>query len=1154
MTTSMIGLALTLSVAAAGANTITIDGSLDDWEGISPASTGLLNESTGDARGGGNDLKTVWITRDNENLYLSVLCVGPVKGSAWGPTLVAIDSDLNEATGFPAKPLGVDFLVQPSPDLNGKIMIHRRIDGENNTTWSRWHAPITISDAYAVGRGDQNNRIEMRIPWKALGITDPASAAIRMQICDGSSCLNPAEGDWAPDFRLAWFSVGNDPRATSAGKNLCVNGDFEHLQDAAARPLPQEWSVCGQGSTGKVEMSDDAFQGKRSLRMSGADGDQMGMNGAVIPTGHGYVRFHYKVLRSTADGANLTFFAIGLNGPSGAEVRRQGYTPPKPHVGDGQWHEGLFEFDFSAQQARHCLMAPRINENAAKTGEGDWLIDAVEVYAIQTGPQIRLANVWSDKPLARTGDTLRFSAWIENTGDEDAPEVTADLQLSEGLSAEQTVHALPKLAVGSHNRLDWRIKADRPGVVPFKVVARIKGSAKDTAPYKTLVIDRNARYTRQELCTDEIGYWRLLERPATLQERNNSPPTVIRHKTSAEIKRSPYGVCTHLPRSKDYENPFNPTHLIDDDPETCWSSQQRASTFPGNPPWVEIDLGRPVAVRQINLIPYWRNTDFPLGFSVRTSSDGRTWDKALSITNHRFAADGPKRGDKVAQCFALARPTPARHVRIEFERLPLSGGNYAEVSQGYKARLSGIEVIDDRGHNVALKSQGSAIKASDVFTGWQNTARTVNESFGRIFEIGLKWVRVGQWGDQTEWAAVEREKGKFQMDPATDAAIGKLHANGVEILYGLNYGNALHERPDKPWGEIGPIYTEGHPFYLNGGPRTEEGRQAFVRYVDFVVRKYKDRVTWWELWNEENGWYPGHEPELYGKLLTAVAKHIKSIDPKLKVMFGGTAAPAPITTEIALREGAAPHLDAYAFHPYGIDKPEGGMGTMEFYQGKSLGQSREQTRWNRLEEIVAGVKKPFAQHGKPDIDVWLNEWSTNVAGLDFSYKPGIGEYGCAKYLMRFYVYSGWLNLPTAWWALYNENMSQDWGIIDMADYGLRPLSYALQNVCTMVSDVEPIRTLQFGCKSGAPDLKVIAYKRDDSEETLVLVWAAEMFNEQVKNYPSQLTFELKDRPSQVILTDLYWGISQPAVWSYETGRLTIDGLIVRDYPLVVSCR
>jgi hypothetical protein len=555
----------------------------------------------------------------------------------------------------------------------------------------------------------------------------------------------------------------------------------------------------------------------------------------------------------------------------------------------------------------------------------------------------------------------------------------------------------------------------------------------------------------------------------------------------------------------------------------------------------------------VNLIPYWRNTDFPVGFSVRASSDGQTWRPVLQVKSHELADSGEKRGDKIVQAFPLDKVAHARYLRVDFERLPLSGGNYAEISQGYKARLSGIEVIDDTGRNLALARLGARVKVSDVFTGWQNTAATVKKAFPRIFDLGVKWVRVGQWGDQTEWAAVERKKGEFRMDPATDAAIRELTDRGEGILYGLKYGNALYERPEHP-GEIGPIFKEGHPFYENCGPRTEAGRQAFVRYVDFVVRKYRDRVRWWELWNEENGWFPGHEPELYGKLLYEVGKHIKEIDPSLKVMFGGTAAPAPITTEIALREGGAPYVDAYAFHPYGIDKPEGGMGTMEYYQGKSVSQSREQTGWNRLEEIVAGVKKPFAQHGRPEVEVWLNEWNTGgVSGLDYTWRAQ-GEWANSKYLMRFYVYSGWLGLPTSWWSHYTENMSEDWGVVTPHECGFRPLSYALQNVCSVVSDVEPLPAPDYRYEGAAPDLKVIAYQRDGSDERLALVWAAEPANEEVKAYPSRLSFAVKSRPAKVTLTDLYWGASQPAVWSYENGRVTLDRLLVRDYPVVISYR
>jgi hypothetical protein len=941
-------------------------------------------------------------------------------------------------------------------------------------------------------------------------------------------------------------------------ENLCPNNRFDHLQEAAATLLPQGWSAVCPGPSGTVTVSDEALSGRWAVRLQATGTETVGLNSPGLPTGAGDVRFWYKALRSLADGENLVLYVIGLAHPGGGEVRRQGYHPPRAHVGDGKWHTGAFTFDFTGDGVRQCVLAPRINEQAPRQGAGEWLIDAVEVVPAPTPARLRLAQVWSDKPLAAAGDAITFSAFIENSGGQDSGGVALELTAAPSVPIDRALRTVEPVAAGSFVRVDWSLRPTGAGELGLQVTMRAPGAdravaAHDTRGYRLLVLERGAPVTRQEVCTDEAGYWRRLPRPGTLQKDNGAPLAPVRHRRSEEIGRNPYGICAHLPRARDYEDPFHPGHLIDGSPQTYWSSQQRASPYPGDPPWVQLDFPEARTITQVNLVPYWRNTDFPRGFAVRALEGGGQWRTVLRVANHTLAESGPRCGDRIVQCFPLGDPPRARALRLQFERLPLAQGNYAEVAQGYKARLSGIQVLGDDGQNIAHPLSGTRVSASDTFTGWQNTASSVAESFGRLLDLGVKWVRVGQWGDQTEWAAVERARGRFEMDPVTDAAIQTLCDARVDILWGLMYGNALYERPERPFQEIGPIFDEGHPFSYNPGPRTEAGRRAFLRYVDFVVRKYGDRIQWWELWNEENGWYPGHEPEFYGKLLLAVARHIKSIRPTLKVMFGGTAAPAPRTTEIALREGAAPYLDATAFHPYGIDRPEGGMGTMEFHDGQNISQSREQTGWTRLEDVIAGVRQPFARHGKAEIDVWLNEWGTNVTGLDFAYDPKIGEYGCAKYLIRFYIYCGWLGLRAAWWALYNENRSQDWGILDQEGYGFRPMAYALQNVCSVVSDVDPAAVPDFRYEGAAPDLKVVAYRRDGDQETLTLIWAAELCSDEIRAYPSRLDLALPVRPRGVTVTDLYWGVEQAAVWSYADGYLTVDGLIVRDYPVVVRC-
>lgn len=536
------------------------------------------------------------------------------------------------------------------------------------------------------------------------------------------------------------------PQSTAGTQNLCLNGSFEHLRQAAASLLPQDWSPAGRGQSWRVEISNDAADGEHSLRLSAENTGVAGINGAVMAVGHGLVRFHYKAIRSAVAGKNLALYVIALNGPAGLEVTRQGFSPPKDQIGDGQWHEASFEFDFSAQESDHCLIAPRINENTAVIGDGEWLIDDIRVFALRGKAQADLAYLWSDKPKAQTGETIRLSAFVENSGSEDAVGVTLKLSpASDAVEAASPARQLERLEAGSFERVDWVLTAQKPGTVQIDVTARLGDSAPQTRTYRMLVLDAARSYSRQEVCTDDQGYWRLLEKPTTLQEGNPARLRPIHHKKSADITRNSYGVSMHLPRAKNYEDPFNPAHLIDGDPQTCWSSQQRPSTYPGSPPWVEIDLGRLTAITQVNLIPYWRNTDFPRGFTISASQDGATWTNALTVKHYRLNPTGPKRGDKSAQCFPLPQKLATRRVRIVFDRLPLSGGNYAEVSQGYKARLSGVEILDERGENLAQATRGASIKASEFFTGWQDTVESINKAFPRIMDIGLKWVRVGQW-------------------------------------------------------------------------------------------------------------------------------------------------------------------------------------------------------------------------------------------------------------------------------------------------------------------------------------------------------------------------------------------------------------------------
>ena len=88
-----------------------------------------------------------------------------------------------------------------------------------------------------------------------------------------------------------------------------------------------------------------------------------------------------------------------------------------------------------------------------------------------------------------------------------------------------------------------------------------------------------------------------------------------------------------------------------------------------------------------------------------------------------------------------------------------------------------------------------------------------------------------------------------------------------------------------------------------------------------MAKHFKGRIKYFEIWNEENGWFfdPSgnwnsiHIVQAYGRMLAAAAKAIKEVNPEAKVSFGGLAGSSLDYPRIAMKEGAGPYIDIFAF-------------------------------------------------------------------------------------------------------------------------------------------------------------------------------------------------------------------------------------------------
>ena len=95
----------------------------------------------------------------------------------------------------------------------------------------------------------------------------------------------------------------------------------------------------------------------------------------------------------------------------------------------------------------------------------------------------------------------------------------------------------------------------------------------------------------------------------------------------------------------------------------------------------------------------------------------------------------------------------------------------------------------------------------------------------------------------------------------------------------------------------------------------------YSAYVKAIVSHYGKRLPVVEIWNEENlnGFFPGTDPTVYAKILSCAYKAVKSVDPSIRVGFGGLAGISESSVDFfrrACRAGAAGSFDIVCVHPY----------------------------------------------------------------------------------------------------------------------------------------------------------------------------------------------------------------------------------------------
>jgi len=195
-------------------------------------------------------------------------------------------------------------------------------------------------------------------------------------------------------------------------------------------------------------------------------------------------------------------------------------------------------------------------------------------------------------------------------------------------------------------------------------------------------------------------------------------------------------------------------------------------------------------------------------------------------------------------------------------------------------------------------------------------------------EAGIGFVRM-----DFLWSDIEPRPGRFDF-ARYEQIVDMLRDRELRVLGILHYNPAWRSAP---W---------------NQAPEAE-------RYSEFarsVVRRFKDRVRYWEIWNEPDHpeyWLPQDGLKAYSRLLRGSYAALKEEDPSCRVLLGGLATDIAAHLRRIYEQAGRAVFDVANIHPF-----------VNPLEPRPL---------ERLRDIFLGARQVMAEFGDEEKPLWMTE-------------------------------------------------------------------------------------------------------------------------------------------------------------------------------------
>ena len=469
-----------------------------------------------------------------------------------------------------------------------------------------------------------------------------------------------------------------------------------------------------------------------------------------------------------------------------------------------------------------------------------------------------------------------------------------------------------------------------------------------------------------------------------------------------------------------------------------------------------------------------------------------------------------------------------------------------------------------------VPKHASKIKCSRIGIGFEKLDRNAfdpEKAYDKVAAIGAKWVRI-----QSGWARTETEKGIYHFE-WLDRIVDNLISRGLKPWLCLCYGNALYTRAAREsFGAVGfpPILTAAE-------------RYAWECYVSATADHFKDRVQYFEIWNEPDWlWRCGRDeneksfewllqnarnPAEYGNFAIATSQAVKKTHPHARMIGGAICQKDLRFLDTAFRTGMADSIDAISFH----DHTNNEMPLFELIPAlRALGRT-----YNPGLEIIQGESGAPSRSDGCGGDMVKGAW-TPKKQAKMLLRHIMSDILCG---VMFTSYFSTMDMLEGLMGNIRDKKSyQDYGYfgvlaadfdengIATGEYTPKPSYYALQNLCSLFAEEYEVVDLPiwFLPRKSVPRLGGAGdfigptlirggFRREDGSCAFVCWNSSELLTTE---FESTTTIQAAALPNDIRLVDPMDGsiyrFPDSMIDDEGNGQVLIKNFPIRDYPLVIT--